>query len=202
MPGDITSGGRTSGEVMAANTPNGAVQPGPAGTPGIPRGAEGNTGGTAMGGTTPASPPGATASASGNAAAPTGTAGATAMSPQAAASAALKPASAAAAPAPSDAQKQQQELLAAMDAAAERWRARAATEHWPTHPATAVAPASGVQASANPPNAPARGAQAPIRSEKLGTAPPSPDVKQPANAPTDTHVDRSAPAAAGPKPHL
>ncbi|MDB5900637.1 MAG: hypothetical protein JWP41_4239, partial [Ramlibacter sp.] len=56
FPGSVTAGGPTSGQVMAAHAPAAAVQPGPAGTPGIPRGAEGNTGGTAMGGTTPSAP--------------------------------------------------------------------------------------------------------------------------------------------------
>lgn len=51
FPGQVSAGGSTSGEVMAraskpANTPD------PSGTPGIPQGAGGNTGGAAMGGTT------------------------------------------------------------------------------------------------------------------------------------------------------
>jgi hypothetical protein len=51
FPGQISAGGGTSGEVMAragamSNTPD------PSGTPGIPQGSGGNTGGAAMGGTT------------------------------------------------------------------------------------------------------------------------------------------------------
>jgi hypothetical protein len=53
LPGDVTSGGGTSGEVMARNQADGAVQPGPAGTPGIPKGAGGNVGGAELGGTVP-----------------------------------------------------------------------------------------------------------------------------------------------------
>lgn len=50
-PGHIAAGGHTSGEVMAASPQaQQAGGSGPAGTPGIPKGAEGNTGGTAPGG--------------------------------------------------------------------------------------------------------------------------------------------------------
>jgi len=49
-PGHIAAGGKTSGEVLAASSrPQDAGANGPAGTPGIPQGAEGNTGGTAPG---------------------------------------------------------------------------------------------------------------------------------------------------------
>lgn len=53
FPGQVTAGGGTSGEVLARN---GALKnnPDPSGTPGIPQGAGGNTGGAAMGGTTSA----------------------------------------------------------------------------------------------------------------------------------------------------
>lgn len=50
-PGHVAAGGKTSGEVIAAS-PQGekAGGSGPAGTPGIPKGAEGNTGGASAGG--------------------------------------------------------------------------------------------------------------------------------------------------------
>ena len=152
-PGNVSAGGRTSGEVMAANTPGGAVQPGPAGTPGIPRGAEGNTGGTAMGGTT--------SSAQGEAA------------------------------------HQARALSASMDAVAARWRQRAAAEGWTTHPPTPTQDGAAVQASAVPTPTPP---PLPIRSEKTGTAPASPDVKQPVKPPTDPGVGARAPDAAGQRP--
>jgi hypothetical protein len=195
LPGEVTAGGRTSGEVMAATTPAARPQPGPAGTPGIPRGAEGNTGGTAMGGTTPATTPGA--ASAGPAAAPTATGTGTASAPPAAAaSAALAPASAASATALSDAQRQQLELVAAMDRVAAHWRARAAAQGRPVSAPTAVDSVGGIQASAIPTPA----AQPPVRSEKLGTAAPSADVKQPTKPASDPGVNARAPDAAGPRP--
>jgi hypothetical protein len=73
------------------------------------------------------------------------------------------------------AEKDKQELAAVMDAIAKRWRARAAANGWPTRPSTPAASVQGFNASANQGSA---AAQAPIRSEKSGTAPPSADVKQ------------------------
>jgi hypothetical protein len=88
-----------------------------------------------------------------------------------------------------DAQAEQdkQKLAASMDAVTARWRARAASNGWPTHPPTAVAPVAGFNASANQSGSSgqpggrqgAAAAQAPVRSEKSGTAVPSSDVKQP-----------------------
>ena len=52
LPGMISAGGHTSGEVMATRSPAAAVTPGPSGTPGIPGGAEGNPGGASLGSTT------------------------------------------------------------------------------------------------------------------------------------------------------
>lgn len=49
-PGHIAAGGHTSGEVIAASPQPQASANMPSGTPGIPQGAEGNTGGTALGG--------------------------------------------------------------------------------------------------------------------------------------------------------
>jgi len=73
--------------------------------------------------------------------------------------------------------KDKASLAASMDAVASRWRSHAAQNGWKTHPPVAIAAA-----------APA-GAAAPIKSEKLGTAAPSADVKQ---APTQPQP-RNAP---------
>jgi colicin import membrane protein len=83
--------------------------------------------------------------------------------------------------------KDKQELATAMDAIVARWRGRAAQQGWTTHapvaiaaaaPAAAGAPAQGAAPAGQPEGrlTPA-GAAAPIRSEKLGSAPPSADVK-------------------------
>jgi len=72
-------------------------------------------------------------------------------------------------------------LAASMDAISSRWRSRASAQGWKTHapvaiaaatPATAAAPAGQPDGKLTP-----AGAAAPIKSEKLGTAPPSEDVK-------------------------
>lgn len=84
------------------------------------------------------------------------------------------------------AEKDKQSLAASMDAVTARWRARAAANGWPTHPATAVAAAQGLSAPATqsgPSGQPggklgSAAAEAPVRSEKAGTAPPSADIKQ------------------------
>lgn len=79
------------------------------------------------------------------------------------------------------------ELVASMDAIASRWRARAAQQGWKTHapvaiaaagPVAVAAPAHGAAPAGQPEGKlTAAGAAAPIKSEKLGTAPPSADVK-------------------------
>jgi colicin import membrane protein len=166
---------------MAATSPAAPAQPGPAGTPGIPRGAEGNVGGTAMGGTAASTTPAPPASA-----------------PAGAVNAALVPASAAAAPALTDAQNGQISLNASMDAVAARWRTRAAAQGHATHAPTPVDGVAGIQASAAPPATPPPAQD--IRSEKFGTAPPSPDVKQATKPATRPVVDPKAPDAAGHKP--
>jgi colicin import membrane protein len=96
-----------------------------------------------------------------------------------------------------------------MDAVSAHWRSRAAQQGWKTHPAVAIAAApgagsgsglSGPITGAGPAGQPAgqltqTGASLPIRSEKLGTAPPSADVKkaptqaQPKNAPPTVQKD-------------
>jgi colicin import membrane protein len=86
--------------------------------------------------------------------------------------------------------KDKASLAASMDAITARWRARAGAQGWKTHAPVAIAAAAPAAAGAA--GAPAQaaapagqpegkltpaGAAAPIRSEKLGTAPPSTDVK-------------------------
>ena len=72
-------------------------------------------------------------------------------------------------------------LAASMDAISARWRSRASAQGWKTHAPVAIASAAPAQAAA-PAGQPEgkltpAGAAAPIKSEKLGTAPPSTDVK-------------------------
>jgi hypothetical protein len=91
-------------------------------------------------------------------------------------------------------------LAASMDAVTAHYRARAAQEGWKTHPAIAIAAAAPAAAaagaapvtaagSATPPPAGSQGAgnttaagqaavNPAVKSEKLGTAPPSEDVKK------------------------
>jgi hypothetical protein len=83
------------------------------------------------------------------------------------------------------AEKEKQELAATMDAIAARWRARAAANGWQVHAPTPVAAVQGMNTTAaqsSPSGQPggqqgSATAQAPVRSEKWGTAPPSADVK-------------------------
>lgn len=85
------------------------------------------------------------------------------------------------------AEKDKQSLTASMNRITELWRANAAKNGWPTHPPTAVAapskaidaPATQSSASGQPGGRQGSAArEAPIRSEKFGTAPPSEDVKK------------------------
>lgn len=183
FPGMVAAGGHTSGEVMAANSPGADVNRGPAGTPGIPGGSEGNTGGAAMGGSVPK-----TTDIAANTTAPQG-AGAPATSASAAPVPAVPAASAASAPlsaasaAALQARQAQQELEQVQDAVAARWKARSG---------------SGAFADAVPRNpAPV---EVVVRSEKLGTAPPSPDVKTGEKPPTRAEIVRKSPEAVGPRP--
>ena len=176
FPGMVTAGGRTSGEVIAANSPGADVNRPQAGTPGTPGGMEGNTGGAALGSSVPK-----TTDIAADAAAPAGPASAATAAGSAApaASAPLSPASAAALAA-----KQEQDALAQVqDAIAARWKSQAAR---------------GAFASAVPRNPPP--AQILVRSEKLGTAPPSSDVKTDTKAQPKAEIVRKSPEAAGPKP--
>jgi colicin import membrane protein len=77
--------------------------------------------------------------------------------------------------------KDKASLAASMDAITARWRGRAAQQGWKAHAPIAIAAAAPAQAAA-PAGQPdgkltPAGAAAPIKSEKLGTAPPSTDVK-------------------------
>ena len=91
------------------------------------------------------------------------------------------------------AEKDKQALSASMDTVAERWRKTAASKGWKSHPPTPIAsaskehdkPATQTSASGQPGGKLGEAAaQAPIRSEKTGTAPPSEDVKKtPADQP-------------------
>jgi hypothetical protein len=77
--------------------------------------------------------------------------------------------------------KDKASLAASMDALSARWRGRAAQQGWKTHAPIAIA-AAAPAAAAVPAGQPdgkltPAGAAAPIKSEKLGTAPPSADVK-------------------------
>jgi hypothetical protein len=100
--------------------------------------------------------------------------------------------------------KDKESLAASMDTVSTRWRTRASQEGWKAHPAVAIAaaapaapaagaapPSASVTAAgpASPPPAGSLGAGATtaagqaavnpaIKSEKLGTAPPSEDVKK------------------------
>lgn len=197
-PGQVSAGGGTSGEVMARNgtlqpktDPLGSpvlvseqktsASPSPspapadgastagggdekqAGTPGIPEGSEGNVGGTAMGGTTPEAAK---------------TEEQQAPKPPAANDAASKEAEA---KAKADTEKQQ--LEASMDAVAQRWRSVAEARGWQTE-AGADGNTSGTSVTGQTQTS-AIGLPAVIRSEKLGTAPPSEDVKDPAEKPSN-----------------
>jgi hypothetical protein len=197
FPGQVSAGGGTSGEAIArAKTGNAgtgsaltAAEPGtppapgtpaaatpaapapssapvakeqmPSGTPGIPQGNEGNTGGAALGGTT--------AAAAATKTAPAATPDPAAAKAKAEAQAALE----------------KQKLAESMDKVSAYWRKQAAANRWETHPPVPVAAAQGFDASAAQSSASgqpggrqgAAAAQAPISSEKAGTAQPSKDAK-------------------------
>jgi hypothetical protein len=185
FPGQLAAGGAGSGEIMQ-RTKQSTSSSMPSGTPGIPGGAEGNASGTGMGGTTP------NAAVAGDAPkgrmqgeaplggdpARAGAANAPPTRPQGESSAAAPAAQGEAERKAAEAKKEKEELAAAMDDVTRRWRADAAKNNWPTHPATAVASVAGIAASnaqeqsrlATPP---------PVRSEKHGDAAPSEDVKKP-----------------------
>jgi hypothetical protein len=90
-----------------------------------------------------------------------------------------------------EAEKAKKDLAASMDAVASRWRERAGENGWKTYPAVSTDPIQGMNASANqssPSGQPsgqlgAAAKEAPVRSEKLGTAPASQDTKPDAKPP-------------------
>ncbi len=93
------------------------------------------------------------------------------------------------------AEKDKQLLLAKMDAVAAAWRAKAGAKGWKLNGPTALAaPAAAVTAAATlagsngQPNGKlgAAAAQAPVTSEKSGTAAPSADVKPAPSPPAST----------------
>ncbi|WP_206732389.1 hypothetical protein [Janthinobacterium sp. 17J80-10] len=164
FPGQVSSGGGSSGEVMGrvGPTKDGTYA---GGTPGIAGGSGGNTGGAATGGSVQETGRG-----------PSHGVTAPAATPQDAAAA--KKAQAAA-----QAEKDKQALLASMDTVAGRWRSNATTHgrqvHAPTPiaaPAAAVAaPTTQAGASGQPGGQMGSAAKAaPVTSEKAGTAPPAP----------------------------
>lgn len=158
-PGHVVASGRTSGEVLAANAGRAPTAPQPAGTPGIPLGAEGNVGGTAPGGTIVTQQPASNTAA---VAAPASTPGQ--GPPQ-------KPS------AEEAAAREKQQLAASMEAVAQRWRSRAAENQWAMHPATPVEAVAGIAEQTRPGSNPVAPEAVPGRSEKAGTAPASEDVK-------------------------
>jgi hypothetical protein len=187
FPGQLAAGGPGSGEVMQ-RTRQSSTSSMPSGTPGIPEGAGGNTSGPGMGGTTPnaavahegpkdkmqgEAPVGGDPARAGAAnAAPTRPQG------ESAGASAAPPAQTDAARKAAEAQREKEELVAAMDNVTRRWRADAAKNSWTTHPATPVAAVAGIGSS----NAQDQGRTAtppPVRSEKQGDAAPSEDVKKP-----------------------
>lgn len=102
-----------------------------------------------------------------------------------------KAAAAKKAQADAQAEKDKKELAASMEKISDRWRAKAATSGWQTYPPTPVAapvkaldePAKQSSPSGQPGGKMGSAADdAPKRSEKAGTAPPSEDVKK---APAD-----------------
>jgi hypothetical protein len=188
VPGHVSAGGATSGEVIAQAEGQGTGgSAGPEGTPGIPQGAGGTTGGPNMGGSTgaqaaserPARLPssdgrpgtGATHDEKQDRPAGSGSAGTAAGSPDngkdaAAKDTAAKEAAAKEAAAKEAADRQQKQLVAAMERASDHWRARQAS------------PNGGTAADATD-DSRAAPAQQPPSSEKHGNAPASEDVKQP-----------------------
>jgi len=158
FPGQVSAAGGTSGDVMARSGELRNVAD-EGGTPGIPKGAEGNTGGTQVGASVKQSEIGATGTSS-----QPSQASKTAQATQASKGASAAAPASSAAKSDAEARKASQdaakaELAETMDRVAAQWRSRhPASERG--HVATQPAPTAA-------------------RSEKLGTAPASADVKQP-----------------------
>jgi hypothetical protein len=185
FPGQLAAGGSGSGEIMQ-RTKQSSTSSMPSGTPGIPEGAGGNTSGAGMGGTTPnaaVAHEGPKDKMQGEApvagdAARAGAANTPQTKPQGDSAGAAPAAQSEAARKAAEAQKEKEELAAAMDDVTRRWRTDAAKNNWPAHPATPVAAVAGISSS----NAQEQNRSAtppPVRSEKQGDAAPSVDVKKP-----------------------
>lgn len=192
FPGQVSAGGGTGGEVMAKNgtlqakanaqsspvlvtpqTPSpssdnragGVAGPGtgqPAGTPGIPEGSEGTVSGTAMGGTTP---------------------GAASAKQPAAPRPEANDTSSKESQSQAKAEREKQQLEASMNAVAQRWQAIASARGWQLENSSEGG-TSGFSAAGETQTS-AIGLPSFIRSEKLGTAPPSEDLKNPAQDPSN-----------------
>jgi hypothetical protein len=178
VPGHISAGGATSGEVVAAGQQGKARGDGQSeGTPGIPEGSGGNTGGVAMGGTSKER-------GTDQQAAKDDAAGKRAPDDKAAAEEKAAAEAKAKASADAEADRQKQLLAVAMDRSAERWRQQAGAATKQTPPGAAGASGRGFQQSEDQSSASGQPAgqlspQEAPRSEKHGTAAPSEDVKQP-----------------------
>ncbi|MDB5931530.1 MAG: hypothetical protein JWR60_3237 [Polaromonas sp.] len=98
-------------------------------------------------------------------------------------------------------EKAKQSLAAAMDANSERWRSRAAANGWPVFAPTPVQAIAGFNASATqsgPSGQPggrpgSQAEQAPVQSEKSGTAPASEDVKTDAKPQSPPGIKANSP---------
>ena len=208
FPGQITAGGLTSGEVMAKNgtlkakpdamgspvpvttkasaesavptpqqQPQGggnpaAAQANPEGTPGIPEGSGGTVGGTQLGGTT--APAAATELPPKSSGGSTGAGGDSAASEKAAKEAEAK----------AKAEQEKKQLAASMDSVAQRWKETAAARGWETESQDSSGETSGTSSMGQTETS-AIGLPTVLRSEKLGTAPASEDVKNPAQKPQE-----------------
>lgn len=168
LPGHVTAGGPTGGDVIAraasAAAKDMTAASREAGTPGIPQGAGGNTGGTRLGGTTgpsalantgeqtatqrtPGQPAPAHAADAGRGAAPAPPRGASA--PAAAAAPTAPPAPASATPSAAQvAADQARALDERMTLVAQRWQRMAAVQGWRAGAAGAPAPQPAPAASA------------------------------------------------------
>ncbi len=202
FPGQVTAGGLVSGDVMAKNgtlqakpdaqgspvfvpakapaqsppapsseqarggSDTGTAQVKTEGTPGIPEGSGGNVSGTEMGGTTP------DAAATENPPASSGDSGGSSSAESEKASKEAE--------AKAKAEKEKQQLAAAMDRVAQRWQETAAQRGWQTESADSSGGMNGMSRGQSETSA--IGLPTVVRSEKLGTAPPSEDIKQPAKA--------------------
>lgn len=170
FPGQVSAGGQTSGQLMQDA---GAMKetPDPEGTPGIPQGAGGNTGGAAMGGEARGTSPVKGTEHRDSTEEPEPLPERPLQPSQSLPEAAPDPKSEAKRKEEAKAVREKQELEASMDAVAVRWHARAASNGWSPLLAPPVDTSAGV--AGQPGSVPARF----MRTEKEGTAPASADIK-------------------------